>query len=192
MVRVAIMMHQSMRLRPATHVRHTRYANSLCAAGPGTRVVLIATPPQELTGKKSSLADTMFSTHTIPPYLSFVVLRVRHPSPNTHSQARIRAGKRDSAFLRHGQVPTLAIADTIHTPDPPNLPKIQCFRRWYRWSPRCRRSKNCMYLFAPSINLPSLARIPFYAFRSYVRSWAHPCSRKLYAAHLLLHVSWSC
>ena len=32
-------------------------------AGPGTRVVLIATPPRELLGKKSSLTETMFSAY---------------------------------------------------------------------------------------------------------------------------------
>lgn len=34
-------------------------------AGPGTRVVLIATPPQELctTGKNSSLTDAMFNAY---------------------------------------------------------------------------------------------------------------------------------
>lgn len=34
-------------------------------AGPGTRVVLIATPPQKSTGKKSSLPDAMFSAYTV-------------------------------------------------------------------------------------------------------------------------------
>ena len=32
-------------------------------AGPGTRVVLIATPPRELLGKKSSLTENMFSAY---------------------------------------------------------------------------------------------------------------------------------
>ena len=122
--------------------------------------------------------------------VAIMMNRSMHPRPVTHVR-HIRYANTLSAFPRHGQVPTLAVADTIHTPDPPNLPKIQCFRRWYPWLLRCRRSKNCMYLFAPSIHLPSLARIPFHAFGSYVPSWAHPCSRKLYAAHLLRHVSWS-
>ena len=39
------------------------------AAGPGSRVVLITTLPQELFGKKLSLTDAVFRAYTIPPCL---------------------------------------------------------------------------------------------------------------------------
>ena len=39
------------------------------AAGPGTRVVLITTPPQELFGRNLSLTDAVFSAYNIPPCL---------------------------------------------------------------------------------------------------------------------------
>ena len=40
------------------------FCRDLGGAVPGTRVVLIATPPQELLGKKLSLTDAMFSAHS--------------------------------------------------------------------------------------------------------------------------------